>query len=103
MAWGSRNWSLGVLFREERKQLAGQKKGESVHPFHPQSSPSLGLTQDLYCTKPGACQSLDNHGLDHLRGAVWKKMPFSARLVFKQSPRFTAPGLRGTEEWRCTH
>lgn len=70
MAQRSQSWSPGVLFREERKHLVRQKNGESVLPIHPQSSPNLRLTQDPYCTKPGRCQSLDSHGLDHLRGAV---------------------------------
>ena len=77
MAWWFQSWSLGVLVREEREQLARQKNGESVLPVHPQSSPNLRLTQDPYCTKPGRRQCLDNHGLDPLRGAVWKGMPSS--------------------------
>lgn len=100
MAWGSWSPGPGVLCREERKQLAGQK-GESMLPLHSQSNASLGLAQDLYHAKPGRCQSYDDHGVSHLRGGLCGRrndytLTFSASLVFRQTPRFTPRRLRGT-------
>lgn len=98
LAWGSWSPGPGVLFTKERKQLAGQKKGESMFPLHSQSNTSLGLVQDLYHAKPGRCQS---HGVSHLRRGLCGRrndctLTFSASLVFKQTPRFTPRGLHGT-------
>lgn len=73
MGWGSWSPGPGVLFREERKQLAGQK-GEYMFPLHPHCSPRLGLTQDPYCAMPERCQNHGNSGLSHLTGTVWKEM-----------------------------
>lgn len=70
MAWGSWSPGTGVLCREERKQLAGQKKGESMPLSILRATPVWGWHKIFIMSSLAGARAMTTMVSNHLRGGL---------------------------------